>query len=144
LRVATTGSKQFSLGFSPDGDLLATGGPERMITLLDPETLEPRATLVNHTGAVYGLDFSPDGRTLASASADGTVRLWNVATARELLKLEGHTGPVHCVRFSHDGRTLASAAETSSGTTEVILWHGAAQPKEADPTPGTPRLFERE
>jgi WD40 repeat protein len=129
------------LVFSLDGALLATGGPERAITLLDPVTLEPRARLVNHTGTVCGLDFAPDGRTLASAAADGTVRLWNVATARELLKLEGHSGPVRCVRFSHDGRMLASGAETPSGASEVILWHGAVQPKGVDSAPGPSQRF---
>jgi WD40 repeat protein len=134
-RIPFKDGREFGLVFSPDSALLATSGPERTITLLDAETLQPRGKLFNHTGAVYGLDFAPDGRTLASASADGTVRLWNVATGQELLKLDGHTGPVRCVRFSHDGRTLASAAETPSGTSEVILWHTAMPAKEADPAP---------
>jgi WD40 repeat protein/serine/threonine protein kinase len=118
--------------FSPDGALLAVGGHERMIALLDSETLELQARFINHTGGIYDLDFSPDGRTLASASADGTVRLWNVKTTQELMKLEGHTGPVRCVRFSHDGLTLASAAETTSGACEVILWHGGVKSQNAD------------
>jgi WD40 repeat protein len=134
-RIPFKGGRSAGLAFSPDGGLLATGGPERTITLLDPATLQTRARLVNHTGAVHGLDFAPDGRTLASAAADRTVRLWNVATGQELLKLDGHTGPVYCVQFSHDGRTLASAAETPAGATEVILWHTDVPPRESDTNP---------
>jgi WD40 repeat protein len=130
VEFAESWNTECKLAFSPDGALLATSGPERTIAVLDSETLEPWATLVNHTGAVYGLDFSPDGLTLASASADGTVRLWNVATGQELLRLDGHSGPVRRVRFSHAGRTLASAAETPSGGSEVILWRASLPTRE--------------
>lgn len=121
---------------SPDETLIATCGPERVVTLLDAATLRPIRRLYGHVGDAFDVAFSPDGQTLASAAADRTVRLWNVATGLELMTLEGHTGSVRRVRFAADGRTLASAAAAADGTGEVILWRASA-PEPAEGKPAT-------
>jgi len=73
----------YTVVFSPDGRLLASGLEDAGTQLWDSttgqqvRTLNPDATFWSEmTGPVHAVAFSPDGRLLASAGDDGTVRLW--------------------------------------------------------------------
>ena len=105
-----------SIGFSPDGLTLASGGHDEIIRLWDAETGALLNTLEGHTSWIDSVAYSPDGRTLASGSHDRTIRLWDVKTGALLNTLEGHTGVVNSVAYSPDGRTLASGGST------IRLW----------------------
>jgi len=126
----------FSIAFSPDGRLLASGDVANTIRLWDmggqtspaTEVRESRQTLLGHSGRtgrpealVWQLAFSPDGNLLASAGGDATVRVWQVDSGRLLTTLSGHTAAVTSVGFSPDGRWLSSGG--LDGT--VILWSAA-------------------
>lgn len=107
-----------AMAFSPDGAVLATGGFDRDVKLVDAATGRQWATIAGHEGWVASVAFSPDGWILASGSHDRTIRLWDVATGRELTALRAHTGNVYSVAFSPDGALLASGG--LDGT--VRLW----------------------
>ncbi len=108
----------YSVAFSPDGALLASGSGDKTVKLWDVASGRELRTLAGHTNSVNSVAFSPDGRTLASGSGDKTVKLWDVASGRELRTLAGHTNSVDSVAFSPDGRTLASG----SWDYRVKLW----------------------
>jgi len=64
--------------FSQDGNLLASGSRDGIITLWNASSGTEIKTIKGHTGSVWSVAFSPDNNTLASGSDDGTVRLWDV------------------------------------------------------------------
>lgn len=78
------------LVFSPDGRVLATHGPHRVVQgggsplpgvyFWDTATGEE----IRHfdAGQIWHLAFSPDGKTVATGSVDGTVMLWDVSGVR--------------------------------------------------------------
>ena len=105
-----------SLAFSPDGTLLAAGGPEGgSVELWHVDTGQRIADIGPGSGCVA---FTPDGATLAFGSPGGAVTLWDAATGTHAGTLQGHSGLVHSLAFSADGATLASGAADHS----VKLW----------------------
>ena len=75
-----------SLSFSPDGQMLASGGVFSRqnsitpISLWDVKTGQEKKAFMGHTEWIYDVLFSADGKTLASASRDGTILLWDLVS----------------------------------------------------------------
>ena len=68
------GDSVFTVTFSPDGKLLASGGDDNAVILWDVATRKERNIFTEHSDSVMSVVFSPDGEYLASASLDGFVR----------------------------------------------------------------------
>jgi WD40 repeat protein len=115
----------FSVAFSPNGKVLASGSFSGTIRLWNVATHEQIGRFLMSRESVESVTFSPDSKTLAGASDDGTVRLWNVATRHPI----GHplgTGfidSLYSVAFSPNGKTLATGGVNGN----VRLWDVAAQ-----------------
>ncbi|AFY91095.1 WD-40 repeat-containing protein (plasmid) [Chroococcidiopsis thermalis PCC 7203] len=111
-------SRVWTLAFSLDGQLLASGSEDRTIRLWNAHDGTCLMVLQGHTGGVTSVSFSPNGQILASASEDSSIRLWSVAHGTSLNTLRGHSSWVWAVAFSPDGQTLASG----SGDCTIRLW----------------------
>lgn len=114
-------SRVWSVAFSPNGQLLASGSKDQTTRLWDFQRGQCLRTLKGYTNWVQCIAFSPDGQLLASAHEDQTVRLWNVETGTCLHTLSGHEAPPWSVAFSPDGRWLVSSGEDCM----IRLWNVA-------------------
>jgi WD40 repeat protein len=97
-----------ALAFSPDEQILASGGWDCTIKLWDIKSGALVRVLEGHTDYIQDISFAPDGRQLASGSDDRTVRIWDVATGACLKTIQAHTDNTYGVAWSPDGKSVAS------------------------------------
>jgi predicted NACHT family NTPase len=108
----------FSVAFSPDSKLFATGDANCEISLWQISDGKQISCFKGHTDWVRSVVFSPDGKVLASASFDHSIKLWDINTGECLKTLQGHTNRVNSVAISPDGTTLASGSDDHT----IKLW----------------------
>ncbi|KIL89218.1 vegetatible incompatibility protein het-e-1 [Fusarium avenaceum] len=97
-----------SVAVSPNNQLIASGGDDKMVKIWDITTGLCQHTLEDHDDPIHSITFLPDGRSLASAS--NTIKIWDTKTGLCLRTLEGHDKAVRSVASSPDGQCLASGS----------------------------------
>ena len=102
--------------FSPQGDLLASGGYDKTVLLWKWGSRDkPRR--FEHPEAVTDVAFSPDGKRLATSTKTGELRIWNLETSEA--KLLGRIeDPFNRLAWSHDGKKLLMAG----GSDHTHVW----------------------
>lgn len=114
----------FSLAFSPDSRLLATGGwgnsGYSAPMVYDMASGERVNTLL--FDASRSICFSPDGKRLATGDEFGLVSIWDLAQRVRISEKQGHDTIVSALKFSPDGRQLVSGSCDGS----LKVWYGAS------------------
>ncbi|QTN33628.1 hypothetical protein HZ994_15360 [Akkermansiaceae bacterium] len=123
----------------PSFDIVATGGPSKLLKLWDTRTGDQLHSIKKHTDWITALDISPDGILLASGDRNGGVWVWEAETANEFHTLRGHQAGITALSFRSDSNLLASASEEGS----VRFWemNNGTEVKKLDAHPGGVTAF---
>jgi len=122
-----------SLAFSPDGQMLASGGFREAKLWRRADNLKV-AEVAAGGPAVRSLAVSADGKLVVTGDASGAIKLWDLATLKDPKVLSGHTAPVTGVALL-EGK-LVSISEDKT----LRLWNtadGAELAKIETPAAGT-------
>src|SRR5437764_4638665 len=77
--AAPSGGPIYSVAYSPDGAMVATGGADHMLRLSNPGSGTPRQSFAGRAVPAQAVAISPDSKFVASASVDGTVLVVNLS-----------------------------------------------------------------
>ncbi|HMD83087.1 MAG TPA: LpqB family beta-propeller domain-containing protein [Terriglobia bacterium] len=99
----------YSIAWSADGKLLASGSYDKMVKLWDAATGQEVKNLQDHIDAVFAVAFSPDGKHLASGSQDRSVKIWDIASGQRLYTLGDATDGLTSMAYSPSGFQIAAA-----------------------------------
>jgi Planctomycete cytochrome C/WD domain, G-beta repeat len=145
----TTGSRLLGAGkefdsilaadIRPGFDLVATGGPSKLLKIWNTETGELVKSVKKHTDWITTLDLSNDGVLLASGDRNGGVWVWESETANEFHTLRGHQAGISAVVFRADSNLLATSSE--DGTVRFWEMNGGGEVKKNDAHPGGVTAF---
>jgi WD40 repeat protein len=100
----------YTVEFSPDGNILASGGADRRIRLWNTDSGKIIYTLDGHQDAVTVVKFMPNGKILISAGADRTLRFWDLDSKQLLKTIEAHEQKIHALAIGRDGKTIVSGS----------------------------------
>ena len=113
-----------SICFSPEGNILATGGADDLIKLWAVANPQPFpnpqvswdevGTLRGHHGTVLSVAFCRDGSRLISCSEDFTVKVWEIESRRCIASLEGHTFAVTSCTFLDSERAASGSCDETA------------------------------
>src|ERR1700682_6054023 len=100
-------SPQLSLAYSPDDQMLVSGGADGIVSLWESSTGRSTGRIQSGGRALPSIAFSHDGHLLGAASDDGQVYVWKVSDRSKLFQFTVGRG-VNSIAFSNDSKLLAA------------------------------------
>ncbi|MCA9126459.1 MAG: hypothetical protein KDB22_05215 [Planctomycetales bacterium] len=100
-----------AMDLSPDGNLLAIGGPTKTVRLYEVSSGKVIHSLKKHTDWILDVRFSPDGLLLASGDRFGGLFVWEPRNGSLFHALRDHAGGVNSLCWDVDSETLLSGGE---------------------------------
>jgi len=97
----------YSLAFSPNGRLLASGSKNGDIYLIRTSNRSISQTL-NHSKSPVNVSFSSSGQFMAAASLDGVIRIWRLSNMQLTQELPKNSVGVTVVKFSRNDKFIAT------------------------------------
>ncbi|MEY4565276.1 MAG: hypothetical protein RLY14_246 [Planctomycetota bacterium] len=99
-----------ALGFSPDGNVLFSGGCDGKLVWwgIAEAEVKPIRTIEAHQGWLRTLAVSPDGKLVATGGNDRLLKVWNVETGELVKQWSSHTKNVYSITFMADNKRIVS------------------------------------
>lgn len=133
-RYSTGRSTTYAIAITPDGQIMLSGGNDRLITVRHLGTGKIIRTFTGHTNSIYTLALTLDGQTLVSGGRDATLHVWDLNTLSNyssrspthrvigdglMYTLSGHSDSINAVAISSNGQLLVSGSEDNT----IKLWN---------------------
>ncbi len=106
----------YSVKWNSKGDMLATAGHDRSLTLWRPTAVDglPARKLKGHKGWTLQATFSPDDKLLATCSSD-EVYIWNPSNGTLMAEWEAHDAMINGCVWSNTGKYILSVSNDMTG-----------------------------
>ena len=110
-----------SLGFSADGQTIATGGDDGKLKVWNATSGFCQVTFSEHSAAISAVEVSKQGQILFSASLDGTVRAFDLVRYRNFRTFTSNS-PVQFTCLAVDPSGEIVVAGGSGEAFELYVW----------------------